>query len=59
MIKLSCVIPSYKDPFLHNTIDSLLDNSELGDQLEVIVVLDSYWPVKPIRQDKRIKITDD
>ena len=55
-MKLSVIIPSYKDPFLHKTIDSLLDNSGLGDDLEIIVVLDAYWPKDIIRNDKRIKI---
>ncbi len=56
MIKLSVVIPSYKDPLLHKTIDSLLENSVLGDQLEIIAVLDNYWPITPIKEDDRIKI---
>jgi glycosyltransferase involved in cell wall biosynthesis len=55
-IKLSCVIPSYKDPLLHKTIDSLLKNSALGDQLEVIPVLDGYWPKDPIIQDDRVRV---
>ncbi len=36
MITLSAILPSWKDPLLIKTIDSLLANSELGDQLEVI-----------------------
>lgn len=56
MIKLSVIIPSYKDPLLHKTIDSLLENSELGDQLEIIAVLDGYWPTTPILNDPRIKV---
>ena len=44
-MKLSIVIPSYKDPFLFKTIRSLLDNSELGNQLEIIAVFDGYYPV--------------
>jgi glycosyltransferase involved in cell wall biosynthesis len=57
MVKLSCIIPSWKDPFLHKTIDSLLDNSGLKeDELEIIVVLDAYWPTQPIRNDKRVRI---
>jgi len=55
-MKLSIVIPSYKDILLHKTIDSLLENSELGDELEIIVVLDGYWTVAPIKDDKRVKI---
>jgi glycosyltransferase involved in cell wall biosynthesis len=51
---LSVVIPSYKDPLLHNTIDSLLENA-VGD-IEVIPVLDGYWPAEPFRNDERLKI---
>lgn len=53
-MRLSVIIPSYKDKFLHKTIDSLLENSELGDQLEIIVVLDGYWD--EIKQDPRVKV---
>jgi glycosyltransferase involved in cell wall biosynthesis len=56
MIKVSVVIPSFKDPLLHKTIDSLLENSELGEQLEIIPVLDGYWPDIPIKKDDRIKV---
>ena len=55
-IKLSVVIPSYADPLIHPTIDSLLSNSLLGDQLEIIVVLDGRWPTTPIKNDKRVRI---
>lgn len=55
-MKLSVVIPSYKDPLLHKTIDSLLDQSGLGDQLEVIPVLDGYESEIPFRKDSRIKV---
>lgn len=51
---LSIIIPSYRDPYLHKTIDSLLDNSE--GEIEIVVVLDWYWPEREIRNDKRIKI---
>ena len=54
-IKLSVVIPSYKDPWLINTINSLLKHSELGDQLEVIAVLDGYWPEFELVQDPRVR----
>ena len=54
-IQLSVIIPSYKDPILIKTIDSLLVNSELGDQLEVIVVLDGYWPEFELRNDPRVR----
>jgi glycosyltransferase involved in cell wall biosynthesis len=55
-MKLSVVIPDYKDPLLHKTIDSLLDNSELGDDLEVIAVLDGCWSSLPFREDPRLRI---
>jgi len=52
--KLSVVIPSYKDPLLHKTIDNLLEKSE--GEIEIIPVLDGYWPITPIKDDPRIKI---
>ena len=55
-MKLSVIIPSYKDPYLQKTIDSLLDNSELGDQLEIIVCLDGYWPSIELKDDDRVRI---
>ncbi len=54
-MKLSVVIPSWKDPLLIHTIDSLLANSELGDQLEIIGVLDGYWPNFDLRGDPRVR----
>lgn len=55
-MKLSVIIPSYKDPLLKKTIQSLLDNSELGDQLEVIAVLDGYWvTAEGIIDDPRVR----
>jgi glycosyltransferase involved in cell wall biosynthesis len=55
MIKLSVVIPSYKDPYLVKTIDSLLVNSGLGKKLEIIAVLDGYWPTFEIINDPRVR----
>jgi GT2 family glycosyltransferase len=54
-MKLSVVIPSWKDPLLINTIDSLLSSSELGNKLEIIAVLDGYWPLFELRQDPRVR----
>lgn len=51
---LSVVIPSYKDPLLHKTIDSLLENAQ--GEIEIIAVLDGYWPETPIKSDERIKV---
>lgn len=55
-MKLSVIIPSWKDPYLQKTIDSLLENSLLGKELEVIPVLDGYWPEKPLNDDPRVKV---
>ena len=51
---LSVVIPAYKDPLLHKTIDSLLENAE--GKIEIIPVLDGYWPEQPIKDDERIRV---
>ena len=51
---LSIVIPSYKDPLLHKTIDSLLENAE--GEIEIIPVLDGYWPARPIKNDERVRV---
>jgi len=53
-MKLSCVIPSYKDPYLNSTINSMLENSTLGDDLEVIAVLDGYW--QNVVNDPRVRV---
>ena len=55
-MKLSVVIPSYKDPLLHKTIDSLLQNSELGNEMEVIAVLDGYKPRQSVIDDPRVRV---
>lgn len=55
MIKLSVIIPDYKDPLLIKTIDSLLEGSELGSELEIIAVLDGIWPVFELRIDSRVR----
>lgn len=47
-MKVSVVIPSYKDPLLQKTIDDLLAKSELGMDLEVIAIMDGYWPNPPL-----------
>lgn len=52
---LSIIIPDYKDPLLEKTINSLLENSELGDELEIICVLDGCWLTFPPIQDPRVK----
>ena len=54
-MKLSVIIPPYKDPLLTKTIDSILVNSELGDDLEIVAVLDGYWPSFELRGDPRVR----
>jgi glycosyltransferase involved in cell wall biosynthesis len=55
-MQISVVIPSHNEIYLQKTIDSLLDNSGIGDQLEIIPVLDGYWPSVPLKNDKRVKV---
>lgn len=54
--KLSVIIPSYKDPLLGKTIKDLLAKSGLEEnELEIIAVLDGYWPSpESIVNDKRV-----
>jgi len=49
---LSIIIPSYKDPYLQKTIDSLLENAE-GD-IEIVVTMDGYW--QELKPDNRVRI---
>lgn len=52
--KLSVVIPSYKDPYLKNTIESILENAR--GPIEILPVLDGYWITgDQIVQDPRVK----
>lgn len=55
VMKLSVVIPSWKDPLIINTIQSLLDTSELGDKLEIISVFDGYIPEFKLIEDPRVR----
>jgi len=55
-MKLSCILPSYWDKYNKNTVESLLENSELGDQLEVIVVWDGFYaPAEWLVDDPRVR----
>jgi len=49
---VSVIIPSYKDPYLFKTIQSLLDG--VKGEVEIIPVLDGYWPDK-VYPDPRVK----
>jgi glycosyltransferase involved in cell wall biosynthesis len=55
-IKLSVIVPSYKDKYNKNTVEDLLKHSELGDKLEIIVVQDGYYmPAEWIVDDPRVR----
>jgi len=51
-MKLSVIIPSYKDPLLNRTVIDILTAS--NEEIEVICVLDGYWQV-PV-DDKRVRV---
>jgi len=52
MIDLSVIIPARNEPYLQKTIDSLLDSA--GGDIEIIVVLDGWWPDPIIKDDQRV-----
>lgn len=49
---ISIILPSRNEPYLQQTINSLLENA-IGE-IEIIAVLDGYWPDIPIKDDKRV-----
>lgn len=51
---ISAILPARNEPYLQNTIDSLLDNA-VGE-IEVIVNLDGYWPEPFLKADKRVVV---
>ena len=51
---LSVVIPSRSDQYLQRTIDDLLEKA--AGEIEVIVVLDGYWPDPILADDPRVVI---
>lgn len=55
-IILSVIIPSYKDVYHEKTVRDLLDNSELGEGLEIVSVFDGYWPTWEMVEDPRRRI---
>jgi glycosyltransferase involved in cell wall biosynthesis len=54
MSLLSIIIPSYKDPLIHKTINDLLNKSE--GNIEIIAVLDGYWSDIPIITHKNVNV---
>lgn len=51
---LSVIIPSRQPEFLQRTVDDFLQKAE--GEVEIIVVLDGYWPEVMLNDDKRVKI---
>lgn len=51
---VSVIIPSRQPQYLQRTIDDLIDKAE-GD-VEVIVILDGYWPDPMLKEDFHVKI---
>ena len=54
-MRLSVIIPAKKEPFLQKTIDSFLESSELGYDVEIFAVLDGPWMKEPTG-DRRVKV---
>jgi len=52
MDKISVIIPARNEPYLQKTIDSLLNSA--GGDIEIIVVLDGWWPDPIIKDDQRV-----
>lgn len=51
---LSIIIPARNEQYLQKTIDSLLGAAK--EAIEIIVVLDGYWPNPPLKDDDRVII---
>src|SRR3989344_7091673 len=51
---VSVIIPSRNEIFLQKTVEDILEKAE--GEIEVIVVLDGYWPTPPLKDDDRLKI---
>lgn len=49
---ISIIIPAWRELYLQETIDSIFKNAT--GEIEVIAVLDGYWPDPPLREDKRL-----
>lgn len=54
MARLSFLIPARNEEFLVQTINDILAHT--GDESEILVGLDGYWPPQPIEDHPRVKI---
>ena len=53
MSKVSIIIPARNEQYLQSTISDLLSK---GGNVEVIAVLDGYWPNPPLKESNRLII---
>lgn len=51
---VSVLIPSRNERWLQKTIDELLKNAT--GEIEILVVLEGYWPDPPLKADNRVNI---
>lgn len=51
---LSVIIASRVDQYLQKTVDDLLEKAE--GEIEIIVILDGYWPSPLLKDDPRVRI---
>lgn len=54
MIMLSILIPARQEIYLQETVTELL--SKASGEIEVIVVLDGYWPPIPLKDNRRLTV---
>jgi len=52
--EVSVIIPARNEPYLQKTINDVLEKA--AGSLEVIVILDGYWPSPALAEDARVKI---
>jgi glycosyltransferase involved in cell wall biosynthesis len=52
--RLSVIIPSRNERFLQKTVEDVLAKAQ-GD-IEVVVILEGYWPDPPLKQDPRVVV---
>jgi len=53
-INVSVIIPSRNELYLNKTVDDILNKST--SSIEVIIILDGYWPAQMPEDDKRVII---
>lgn len=54
MVTVSVVIPARNERFLNKTVHDVLHKSR--GAIEIIVILDGYWPSDPVPEDPRVRI---